>query len=136
MKRGAGELFATHRVILIEHVIDPMDDGVRQIPDRVQQHALAVLDAFGHQLHEVGHLVHATVIIGSISFSLSINLIIYAISSDALITIPCLDWIVYTKFAACNREDTAPVSSHTNLHPNDWIQQSVIQILLIHRRNP
>ena len=27
MKRGAGELFATHRVILIEHVIDPMDDG-------------------------------------------------------------------------------------------------------------
>ena len=25
MKRGAGELFATHRVILIKHVIDPMD---------------------------------------------------------------------------------------------------------------
>ena len=27
MKRGAGELFATHRIVLIEHVIDPMDDG-------------------------------------------------------------------------------------------------------------
>ena len=36
----------------------------------------------------------------SASFSLLMRLLIYAISSGAEITIPCLVWIVSTKFAA------------------------------------
>ena len=54
----------------------------------------------------------------SISVSLSMNPLMKAISSGAEIVMPCLDWIVSMKLAACNRDSIVPVSSHAKPLPN------------------